>query len=229
MVSILVSAASPVYSTTSIPKKWDTPVELTFDKKMTVNVDNIKIKVKHVSGPNSKQTTVYQFFSQKKLICDLNQDAKYSYLGHLWTADLDGNDFKDFIISARKTSNKTSSCYGIILFQVMPGVFKRLDFETYRLSVNNIVDLFHDGKSEIILRSVRGMQAKNKIERGFFVSAGYRITNVSLKRMKFGEAGFPLFVRFSYNGLPKESMKLSDRQKHAVYDLLPEYIESEYL
>jgi hypothetical protein len=235
MASAFMLPSVPAYASMFAPQ-WDKNlsnfkplVELKFNRNGIAVVDNIKIEVKHVNGPAFKQTVGYRFFANGKLVCELNQDAKYSYLGPVWTADLKRNGLTDFIVYANNSNDGTSPCSGVILFHVMSGVFKRLDFKTYRLCPKNFVDLLGDGKCEVILRSLYGQQIINKRTSGFLVSTAYRIEDCSLSRMEFGEAGFPRYVWFPGGRSSKQTMKLSDRQKRGIYDSRPSYIKSEYL
>lgn len=233
--SLFILPSLRAYSSPLVPK-WDKssgdfkPLEeLIFNKNGIATLGDIRIEAKRVLGPRGQQTTVYRFFFKGKPAVNLNQDAKYSSLDRVWTANLSGTGTKDFIVSARKDSDDVSSCYGIILFQMVPGVFRRLDFETFRLSAQNFMDLFHDGKCEVVLRSIYGLQRVDKRSRGFLVYTAYRIEDYSLRRMEFGKGGFPRYTRFSQSRLPKPAASLSDRQKQGIYDSRPNSIKSEYL
>lgn len=226
--SVSVSAFPEKYSPSPI-SKLGVPanlVALEAEQDDLFKAGEISIRPEGTENPTFNSKPIYHILYKGKVVYELNRDAEYPYLGDIWTADLDGNGLKDFVIYVSYMGNGIPPDNGVILFQTSPGVFRRLDFETYGFYPTDFTDIDKDGKSELVLCSMYQDMAKDGKLHSFLVYTAYRIENYSLKRMDFGQRGFPSFIWFTKKANSKETTKLSESQKKTYYTSLPSVIVS---
>ncbi|HTL71505.1 MAG TPA: FAD-dependent monooxygenase [Candidatus Eisenbacteria bacterium] len=177
----------------------------------------LTVRAEKEAGRLYPSVPVYSVFQNGRLVFSLNGDEKYPFLGEVWEADLDRNGLPDLVVSASYMGNGLSPDSAVILFQSAPGVFRRLDYETFGLEPRDFTDLDGDGRSEAVLASLHQEESRDGKVHSFWVYTAYRIGGFSLNRMAFGECGFPRFIWCTEKPNARETQKLVDGQKRRYH------------
>ncbi|RKY33334.1 MAG: hypothetical protein DRP68_02715 [Candidatus Omnitrophota bacterium] len=128
----------------------------------------------------------------------------------IYYADLDNNDYKDFIIFSSYGGCGLAAFISKvdILFQTNQKEFSHLTYDTYQADLKDFVDLDNDGKYEIIYTDFYYGRKHN-----YWVYSIYEIRNDRIQLANDKYNNFPKFIWYTYKPNDKDSKKITTEEK----------------
>lgn len=162
-----------------------------------------------------------------KVVFPLSKDDP-SILSEIYYVDIDKNGLSDIIIGTTSMGCGLGAFdnHIIVLFQTKPGKFRRLDFNTFYFDIRDFVDLKGDGKYELLITQLAGINCLDGKGHDFWAYIPYEIKDFNLVLNRNLHPDFPKFIWFTEKHNDKPTSKLSQKEKDDYIKTLPSMIKS---